>query len=140
MQSIVIHTDGGARGNPGPAGIGVEIKDIDGSLLGTVSEYIGEATNNIAEYTAIVRALEHTATLVPDTKGVQLSIKLDSQLVERQMNGVYKVKDAGLKPLYERVKELVMEYASVTFTHIPRSENKAADALANEAMDAGKNN
>lgn len=139
MQTIEIHTDGGARGNPGPAGIGVMITDgTKGAELGTLSEYIGEATNNIAEYTAIVRALEYLATLVPDTKGVQLAIKLDSQLVERQMNGVYKVKDAGLKPLYEKAKELVNEYASVTFTHIPRSENKAADALANQAMDTGR--
>ena len=136
MQTIEIHTDGGARGNPGPAGIGAVVTGgAKGAELGTLSEYIGEATNNVAEYTAIVRALEYLATLVPDTKGVQLSIKLDSQLVERQMNGVYKVKDAGLKPLYEKAKELVNEYASVTFTHIPRSENKAADALANQAMD-----
>lgn len=137
MQTIIIHTDGGARGNPGPAGIGVDVRDTEGSVLGTVSEYIGETTNNIAEYTAIVRALEYTASLVPDSKGVQLTIRLDSQLVERQMNGVYKVKDAGLRPLYEQAKQLVENYASVGFVHIPRSENKIADKLANDAMDAG---
>lgn len=138
MQTIIIHTDGGARGNPGPAGIGVNIADTEGVVLGTVSEYIGTATNNVAEYTAIIRALEHTKTLVPDTKGVQVTIKLDSQLVERQMNGVYKVKDMGMRTLYEQAKQLVQEYASVTFVHIPRAENKIADALANEAMDTGQ--
>lgn len=136
MQTIIIHTDGGARGNPGPAGIGVDVRDTEGGVLGTVSEYIGEATNNIAEYTAIVRALEYATSLVPDSKGVQLTIRLDSQLVERQMNGVYKVKDAGLRPLYEQAKLLVENYASVSFVHIPRSENKIADTLANEAMDS----
>lgn len=139
MQTIIIHTDGGARGNPGPAGIGVVVTaGTDGSELGTLSEYIGDATNNVAEYTAIVRALEYSKTLVADSKGVQVTLKLDSQLVERQMNGVYKVKDAGLRPLYEAAQQLVRDYASVTFIHIPRTENKAADALANQAMDAGQ--
>lgn len=135
MQEITIHTDGGARGNPGPAGIGVAIYDAAGKPMGELAEYIGEATNNVAEYAAIVRALEHVATIVPDTKAVHVTIKLDSQLVERQMNGAYKVKDATLKTYFERAKIEVGAYASVTFVHIPRSENKAADKLANQAMD-----
>lgn len=137
MQHITIHTDGGARGNPGPAGIGVAFYDTEQTLIGELSEFIGESTNNVAEYTAIVRALEHLAKLVPDTKAVKVLIKLDSQLVERQMNGVYKVKDATLKTFVERAKLLLPNFAEVTFVHIPRSENKVADKLANDAMDKG---
>ncbi len=138
MQQITVHTDGGARGNPGPAGIGVAIYDADEKLMGELAEYLGEATNNVAEYAAIVRALQQVATMVNDTKAVQLTIKLDSQLVERQMNGVYKVKDATLKTYFDKAKALLPDFASVTFVHIPRSENKAADKLANQAMDAGR--
>jgi len=135
MQNITVHTDGGARGNPGPAGIGVAVYDDAKALMSELAEYIGEATNNVAEYTAIVRALEHIATLVADSKAVHLTVKLDSELVQRQMNGVYKVKDATLKTYFDKAKQLTNEYASVTFIHIPRSENKIADKLANDAMD-----
>lgn len=135
MQNITVHTDGGARGNPGPAGIGIAVYDDTSALMSELAEYIGEATNNVAEYTAIVRALEHVATAVSDSKAVHLTVKLDSELVQRQMNGVYKVKDATLKTYFDKAKQLTNEYASVTFIHIPRSENKAADKLANDAMD-----
>lgn len=135
MQNITVHTDGGARGNPGPAGIGIAVYDDKGALMTELAEYIGAATNNVAEYTGIVRALEHIGTLVSDTKAVHLTVKLDSELVQRQMNGVYKVKDATLKTYFDKAKILTNDYASVTFVHVPRSENKAADKLANEAMD-----
>lgn len=134
---MTIHTDGGARGNPGPAGIGVAVYDADGALMHELSEFIGEATNNVAEYTAIVRGLEHVQTLVPDTKGVKLTVKLDSELVQRQMIGQYKVKDQTLKTYFDKAKTLVEQYAEVDFIHVPRSENKEADRLANEAMDQG---
>ncbi len=137
MQTITVHTDGGARGNPGPAGIGVAVYDEAGEVMTELAEFIGNATNNVAEYTAIVRALEHIGTMVADTKSVHLTVKLDSELVQRQMNGVYKVKDATLKTYFEKAKALTGEYASVTFIHVPRSANKAADALANKAMDKG---
>lgn len=137
MQHITVHTDGGARGNPGPAGIGVAVFDEAHAPMTELAEFIGAATNNVAEYTAIVRALEHIATIVPDTKAVHLTVKLDSELVQRQMNGVYKVKDATLKTYFEKAKTLTDTYASVTFIHVPRSENKVADKLANEAMDNG---
>lgn len=137
-KQIYIYTDGGARGNPGPAGIGVVVYDEHQETIGEVSEYIGEATNNIAEYKALVRALEYVTTLVNDAHACALHIKLDSQLVEKQMTGQYKVKDATLQLLYKRAKALIDEYGQVTFEHIPRSKNAVADALANRAMDNGK--
>lgn len=137
MQQITIHTDGGARGNPGPAGIGVAFFDAAGTKMAELSEYIGIATNNVAEYTAIVRALEVLPTLTVDAPQVHVAFKLDSQLVERQMNGVYKVKDATLKTYFDKAKALAQQFKDVTFMYIPREQNKVADKLANQAMDKG---
>jgi len=135
MQTVIIHTDGGARGNPGPSGIGVAYYDEKNALMHEFSEYIGVATNNVAEYVAIVRALEHLVTLVSDSKAVRATIKLDSQLAQRQLIGEYKVKESTLKTFFERVKTLENEFASVTYVHILRDDNKVADKLANNAMD-----
>ena len=135
MQTLTIFTDGGARGNPGPAAIGAVLYDADEQELGTVSEYLGEATNNVAEYTAIVRALEHAATVVDDTKAYQVTLKLDSQLAQRQLIGEYKVKDQTLKGYYDQVKALEPEFASIDYVHVPRAENKVADKLVNDALD-----
>jgi ribonuclease HI len=136
MQKLTIFTDGGARGNPGPSAIGVVIYDEQDNEMSTVSEAIGVATNNIAEYKAIVRALEHTATIVDDTKAVKITLNLDSQLCQRQLNGEYKVKDATLKIHHAEVKALEQEYASVEYIHVKRELNKVADALVNQALDA----
>jgi ribonuclease HI len=136
MQKLTIFTDGGARGNPGPSAIGVVIYDEQDNEMSTVSEAIGIATNNIAEYKAIVRALEHTATIVDDTKAVKITLNLDSQLCQRQLNGEYKVKDATLKIHHAEVKALEQEYASVEYIHVKRELNKVADALVNQALDA----
>jgi len=136
MKKITVFTDGGARGNPGPAGIGVQILDEHNTVLTEVSEYIGEATNNVAEYTAVKRALEHMKEFFDDTKALQVTFKLDSQLVQKQILGEYKVKDATLKIYCDEVKVLNNEFASTDFIHVPRAENKEADRLANEAMDA----
>jgi len=138
MEKITVFTDGGARGNPGPAALGVVFYDVKNALMSELSESIGDATNNVAEYMAIVRALEHLATIVADTKGVILTVKLDSQLVQRQMEGEYKVKDENLKKLFEQAKMLTSEYAQVTFIHVPREQNKEADRLVNKALDALK--
>ncbi len=135
MKKVIVFTDGGARGNPGPAGIGVQVLDEKKEVLGEISEFIGEATNNVAEYTAVKRALEYLKTLFDDTKAVQVAFNLDSQLVERQLSGVYKIKDATLKKYANDIKALLDEFASVTFTHVMRENNKEADRLANEAMD-----
>jgi len=134
MKKVTVFTDGGARGNPGPAGIGVQVRDEKNEVLGELSEFIGEATNNVAEYTAVKRALEYMQTLFDDTKAIQAAFNLDSQLVERQLNGEYKIKDDSLKTYFNDIKVLMNEFASVTFTHIMREDNKEADRLANEAM------
>jgi ribonuclease HI len=136
MQKLTIFTDGGARGNPGPSAIGVVIYDEQDNEMSTLSEAIGIATNNIAEYKAIVRALEHTATIVDDTKAVKITLNLDSQLCQRQLNGEYKVKDATLKIHHGEVKTLEQAYASVEYIHVKRELNKVADALVNQALDA----
>lgn len=136
MQTLTIFTDGGARGNPGPAAIGAVLYDAENNELSTLSEYIGEDTNNVAEYTAIVRALTHAASILDDSKAYQVTLKLDSQLAERQLNGVYKVKDQNLKNYYDQAKQLEQEFAGVTYIHVRREENKVADKLVNEALDA----
>ena len=136
MQTLTIFTDGGARGNPGPAAIGAVIYDAKGDELGNLSEYLGEATNNVAEYKAIVRALEHAASILDDSKAYQVTLKLDSQLAQRQLIGEYKVKDATLREYYDQVKTLENEFANIDFIHIPREENKVADKLVNIALDA----
>ncbi len=135
MIKVTVFTDGGARGNPGPAGVGVQILDEKNEVLSELSEYIGEATNNVAEYTAVKRALEHMQELLEDSKAVQVAINLDSQLVERQLNDAYKVKDETLKVYFDAIKGMLDEFASVTFTHVMREDNKEADRLANEAID-----
>jgi len=135
MKKVTVFTDGGARGNPGPAGIGVQVLDEKNEVVSELSEYIGEATNNVAEYTAVKRALEHLQILFSDTKALQVSFSLDSQLVERQLNDAYKIKDTTLKTYAESITSMRDEFASVTFTHVMREDNKEADRLANEAMD-----
>lgn len=135
MKTLSIFTDGGARGNPGPAAIGAVVYDEAGDELTSISEYIGEATNNVAEYRAIVEILTHVGTVVDDTKAYQVTLRLDSQLAERQLNGAYKVKDATLRQYYEQAKTLVEQYASVEFIHVRREENKVADKLVNKALD-----
>ena len=135
MRKIVINTDGGARGNPGPAGIGVAITDGDGTPLLEFGEYIGEATNNVAEYSALIRALEELKKLGV-TPEVPIEIRMDSELVVRQMQGIYKVKEPTLKQKFLRVKELLQGMLGVTFVHVRREQNTRADQLVNEAIDA----
>ena len=133
---FTIYADGGARGNPGPAGAGSVVKDEKGKVIAEVAEYLGHATNNFAEYTAILRGLEALAEhLGASAREATVAVKMDSQLVVRQMLGQYKIKHPTLKPLAGRAKELTQLFKSVSFTHIPREENGEADALANDAMD-----
>lgn len=133
MNSAIINTDGGARGNPGPAGIGAVFFDPAGQVLHSFKAYIGEATNNIAEYKALVLALEEAARL-----GYQeLLINMDSELVVRQMQGVYKIKEPTLKVLSGQVLTLSNRFKKITYRHVPRERNREADRLVNEAIDAG---
>jgi ribonuclease HI len=132
-MSIVIHTDGGSRSNPGPAGIGVYATQ-NKIVIFTLSEFLGTQTNNFAEYTAVIRALETCIEkkLIAET----VDFFMDSKLVVEQVQGNWKVKEPTLRPLVARVQELAAHFPSVTFTHVRREYNKEADALANEAMDA----
>jgi len=133
MSSFIIYTDGGARGNPGPAGIGAVIYDNQRQLLAEVSQYLGVATNNQAEYRAVIAALEKAAEL----GGSELEFYLDSELVVRQLNHEYKVKNKDLAPLFLKIHNLLLGFKKSSFSHIPREHNKEADKLANEAMDRG---
>ncbi|MEK9130434.1 MAG: ribonuclease HI family protein [Patescibacteria group bacterium] len=127
-----IFTDGGARGNPGPGGIGVVIK-YDNKVL-EFSEYIGHSTNNQAEYLAVILALKEAKKI--DVK--EIDFYLDSELVVNQLNRKYKVKNQELSILFIKVWNLSLEFKKITFTHIPREQNKEADRLANLAMDAAQ--
>jgi ribonuclease HI len=130
-NKVTIFTDGAARGNPGPAAIGVIIKDEAGNIIATISRRLGPTTNNQAEYRAIVAGLEKALSL-----GVQhAAIKSDSELVVKQINGLYKVKNAALRPLYQEAVRLIGSLESFSISYIPREKNAAADALANKALD-----
>lgn len=141
-MKYIIHTDGGARGNPGPAAIGVVIK---GGKTNTLAEYgvmIGETTNNVAEYTAVISALDylndHLASYPQNSHPTPLEINffLDSLLVVNQLNGIFKVKEPHLRQLLLKVHELLQLIGGqVTFTHIPRAQNYLADRLVNAALD-----
>ncbi|MCK5320323.1 ribonuclease HI family protein [Candidatus Parcubacteria bacterium] len=133
-QKIKIYTDGGARGNPGPAGVGVVVYDVNDNIIDTKSEYIGEATNNQAEYKAVVVAME----LIGKYEIDEINFFLDSELVVKQLNREYKVKNKGLAPLFVKVYNNILKYKKVTFTHVRREFNKEADKLANIAMDNGQ--
>ena len=130
---IVAYIDGGARGNPGPAGYGVRIEHTDGRLVEEFANAIGVATNNVAEYRGLIAALEwakaHGCTRV--------HIRSDSLLLVQQMLGNFKVKNSGLQPLYAKARVLAHDIGRVTFEHVRRESNKDADRLANQAMDEG---
>jgi len=130
LKRVVIYADGASRGNPGPAAIGAVIKDERGRLIASISQRIGKATNNQAEYRAIISALEEA-----DRLGArQVDIKMDSELVVKQINGEYRVKKATLKPLYRQVKQRQGSLEGFTITHILRQQNIEADKLANKAL------
>ncbi|MFC1953274.1 ribonuclease HI family protein [Chloroflexota bacterium] len=130
IERASISTDGVAQPNPGQAGIGATIKNEQGELVASISEPIGYATNNQAEYRAIIAALETVIRL-----GVsRADIRSDSELVVRQINGRYRVKNAALKPLYQKVKQLQSRLKDFSITHVPREQNKEADKLAGKAL------
>ncbi len=132
-QRLILRTDGGSRGNPGPAGAGVVIESTTGKLLAQGRKFLGKITNNQAEYQALILGLQAVKRYEP----AAVQVYMDSELVIHQMNGRYQVKDAGLLPLYQEAKQLAATLPAVAFAHVPRSQNHRADALANEAMDAG---
>jgi ribonuclease HI len=131
--SIVAYIDGGARGNPGPAGYGVRIEDQQGTLLDEFLGFIGNSTNNVAEYTALLAALRYAQERGHRT----VRIRSDSELLVRQMRGEYRVKNAGLQPLYQQARAIADTLDRITYEHVRREQNKDADRLANQAMDEG---
>ena len=131
---IVAYIDGGARGNPGPAGFGVRIETPDGALVEELSESIGVATNNVAEYRGLLAALEWARAHGYHT----VLVRSDSLLLVQQMLGNYKVKNAGLQPLHAKARLLAHEIGRVNFEHVGRAKNTHADRLANAAMDEGR--
>jgi ribonuclease HI len=128
---IVAYIDGGARGNPGPAGYGVRIEDERGTLIEELSKPIGIATNNVAEYNGLLAALRYAV----DRGEKSLIIRSDSELLVKQMRGEYRVKNAGLQPLHQEARRLMGRLDRVTFEHVRRALNAEADRLANLAMD-----
>jgi len=133
-RHLILFTDGASRGNPGKAGAGIQLQDQQGQEILTDSKYLGHATNNEAEYQALILGL----TRAQELSASQVEIYLDSELIVRQIQGRYKVKNAGLKPLYGKVTALLSTFDSYTIGHVPRAQNKRADELANIGID-GRN-
>lgn len=128
---LTLQFDGGSRGNPGPAGLGVTVAGENGKPLYELGEYIGRCTSNVAEYRALCRGVEAAVALGAE----KLMVKADSELVVRQLNGIYKVKSPGLKPLFQQALNLMRQIKDVRVTHVYREANSRADQLANMAMD-----
>ncbi len=129
-MELIIYTDGASRNNPGEAGAGIYMLR-DGVPIERIARYLGTTTNNIAEYTAAIIGLERAVQLGASI----VKLNADSELLVKQLNGLYKVKNEGLKPLHARAKELIARIGSVEVQYIPRERNKEADALANKAID-----
>lgn len=129
-MKVIIYSDGASKGNPGDAGIGVVISDEGGATLREIADYIGKQTNNVAEYAALIRGLQEAA----DLGATQVEIRTDSELLARQLTGVYKVKAPNLKPLFEELISLLRVFERASVTHVMRELNKRADELANEGI------
>lgn len=130
-MEITLYFDGASRGNPGPAAVGIVLMDQSGTVLVEKGEYIGVATNNVAEYKAMLRGLEEASNLQAST----VSVYGDSELLIKQMNGVYRVKHPNLLPLYQRAQSMIRAFKNISFIYIPRDQNTCADKAANEALD-----
>ncbi len=133
-NKLIIYTDGGARGNPGPAGIGAVLYNEAQEKIAEISQYLGIATNNQAEYQALIEALKKAK----DLGAKEVDVFMDSELVVKQLNREYKVKNKDLAPLFLQVYNLSLSFSKISFTHVYREYNSEADKLANEAMDKGE--
>lgn len=136
MTKLVINTDGGARGNPGPAALGVVLGDKH------YAEAIGRTTNNVAEYRAVVFALKKAKQLLGKKKAAEaeIEVRTDSELMQRQLTGRYKIENKDLQPLFMEIWNLRLDFKKVDFIHVPRAQNSDADKLVNEALDAAEVN
>ncbi len=131
-RSLIVSCDGAARGNPGPAGAGSSLVTPDGTVVAEIAEGLGETTNNVAEYTAVILGLERAKEL----GAREVLLRSDSQLLINQLTGVYRVKTPHLQPLHRRVRTLAGSFERIRFEHVPRERNKEADRLANAGVDA----
>jgi ribonuclease HI len=132
---LTIHIDGGSRGNPGPAAAGIVLSADDGTVLHEAGIYLGKATNNVAEYSGLIAALKAATKL----GAKQVDVFSDSELIVRQMNGQYRVKDAGLRPLFEQASALSGGFKRCNLQHVPRERNTQADELVNRALNLKRN-
>jgi ribonuclease HI len=138
MKRVIIYTDGGSRGNPGPSGAGAVVKNVKGKNVASISAYLGLRTNNWAEYEALILALRAAVDSFGSPVPHPVVVRMDSELIVRQMEGKYKVKHPLLKEQHMKVRVLIAEsFPDIEFTHVPREENAEADGLANDAMDRG---
>ncbi|MDO8493660.1 MAG: ribonuclease HI family protein [bacterium] len=140
-KKIIIYTDGGSRGNPGVAGAGAYITDGEGKVLKECSQALGIQTNNYAEYQAVILGLENLKKIVgtENLPNYEVEMKMDSELVQRQLSGKYQIKEEGLIPLFMKIWNMrVKDFKDLKFTHIPREQNKDADRLSNVGMDEGE--
>src|SRR5258708_1212188 len=128
-MNLIVFTDGASRGNPGPAAYGYIIKDRMGVMLHQAGEVIGETTNNVAEYTGVLKALEYIAKFYSQKKIDSISFFMDSQLIARQLAGIYKIKNPTLKQIYLQIKVLEDKFSQISYTHIPRGENLSSKTL-----------
>lgn len=137
-EAIIMHTDGGSRGNPGPAALGVYITDAKGTRIKSYGETIGNRTNNEAEYEAVVFGLKKLKTLLgkEKTRKLRVEVRADSELLVKQLNHEYKIESENVVPLFIRIWNLMLDFGSVTFRHVPREKNREADRLVNRALDA----
>lgn len=134
MTKAILYADGAARGNPGPAGAGAVLFADDGRILAECTRYLGTATNNVAEYTALIIGLEEAHRLGVD----ELDIRMDSKLVVEQMRGLWKIKHPNIRPLALRAGALLATFPKRSIRHVPREQNGAADALSNRAIDEAR--
>ena len=137
MPDFIVHTDGGSRSNPGPAAIGAVISNGKGEVLKEYGEYIGKKTNNEAEYMAAIFALKKIKSLYGKEKAKKAVVQVfgDSELLAKQMKGEYKIQNANIQPLFLELWNLTIDFGQVSFTSLPRAQNKEADRLVNKALD-----
>ena len=137
MNKLKIYTDGGARGNPGPAGLGAVIYDSAGKVIKKIGEDLGEKTNNEAEYEAVIFALKKLKHLFgkQKTRDLEVEVRMDSELVARQLSGKYKITEKRFYPLFIKIWNLKMDFGNISFVEIPREKNREADRLLNEELD-----
>jgi len=137
-RRLVVEADGGSRGNPGPAGYGAVVRDaVTGEVLAEVSDSLGRATNNVAEYSGLIAGLQAAARAA---RGADVEVRMDSKLVVEQMSGRWQIKHPDMRPLAARAREMARALGRVSYTWVPRSRNAHADRLANQAMDAAASN